>query len=92
MKPTSLLVRLQRSVAACLTALLLATAAVAASPYTMTTRDGFVCVVDSNTGDVFYRSDIPAALLSQRDRLLLEAGIALETQADFTSALEDFCS
>ena len=84
--------RLARSAAAGAAALVLATSAAAAAPYTMTEHDGFVCVVDNATGALICCSDVPVALLTQRDQLLLEAGIPLESQADFTSAMEDFCS
>ena len=84
--------RAARTIAACAAAVFLSTAAAAASPYTMTLHDGFICVVEGDSGTLLYRSDVPASLLSQRDRLLLEAGIPLETQADFTRAVEDFCS
>ena len=84
--------RLARPAAAVAATLALTTAAAAAAPCLMTEHDGFVCIVDGDTGEFLYRSDVPVDLLSQRDRLLLEAGIPLESQTDFTSALEDFCS
>lgn len=84
--------RLARPAAALAAVLLLSTAALAAGPCLLTEQDGFVCVVDSATGSVIHRSDVPVAQFSQRDQLLLEAGIPLESQADFTSAMEDFCS
>ena len=77
-----------------LAALLLASAVSAAEPihYTMTVCDGFVSVRDEESGDWIYRSQVPVSSLSQRDQLLLEAGIPLHSHTDFTSALEDFCS
>lgn len=84
--------RLVRPVAAGAVVLILASAAAAAIPYAMTEHEGFVCIVDNATGAFVYCSDVPVSLLSQRDRLLLEAGIPLQTQADFTRAIEDFCS
>ena len=92
MKFASLLRRLAPMAAACAAALLLAPAAAAASGRVMTENGGFVAVMDGATGGLLCRTDVPVALLSQRDRLLLEAGIPLETQADFTRAMEDFCS
>ena len=74
--------------------LLLATLASAAEEmhYTMTIRDGFVCVRNDENGQWVYCSQVHAESLSQRDQLLLKAGIPLNNQAEFTSAIEDFCS
>ena len=60
--------------------------------YTMTIHEGFVCVQEYATGSWIYRSNVRAEMLSQRDQLLLETGIGLNSQAEFTRAVEDFCS
>ncbi len=84
---------LQRAAALLLAAALFPTASAAApAAYTMTLLNGCIAVRDNATGAWVYRSDIRAELLSQRDQLLLETGIALQNQADFTRAVEDFCS
>ena len=74
--------------------LLLSSTVLAAEPvhYTMTVCEGFVGVRDEENGSWIYRSQVPVSSLSQRDQLLLEAGIPLHSHADFTSAVEDFCS
>ena len=82
--------RFRRAAAALALLFLLCTPAAAA--YTMTVDDGFVAVRENATGQWVYRSNVPAGMLSPRDQLLLEAGIVLENRADFTRAMEDFCS
>ena len=74
--------------------LLLAASAFAADEfhYTMTIQNGFISVRDEADGSWVYCSQIHADSLSQRDQMLLKAGIPLKSQAEFTSAIEDFCS
>ena len=85
---------MRRLVPILLTLFLMAGTVAAKTPaaYTMTVHNGFVAVQENATGDWIYCSDIPAQMLSHRDQLLLEAGILLENRADFTRAIEDFCS
>ena len=64
----------------------------AALPYTMTIRDGFVCVVDDATGGTVCASAVPAGQLPAGDRALLEQGLPLKTRAEYTRAVEDFLS
>ncbi len=63
-----------------------------AAPYTMTLDGGKIAIRENASGEWLYRSGLPAQALSPRDQLLLEAGIPLETRADCTRAIEDFCS
>ena len=85
---------LQRISALLLAVLLLAAPVFAAQEfqYTMTIRDGFISVRNEADGSWVYCSQVHADSLSQRDQMLLKAGIPLNNQAEFTSAIEDFCS
>jgi len=65
--------------------------AAAADPV-LTVRDGRVAVRDGRNGGWLYVSEIPEDMLPARDRLLLQTGLELPTRADYTSAIEDFCS
>lgn len=60
--------------------------------YTMTIADGFIAVWDHCTGDWHLRSAVPAAMLTEQDRQLLQQGLELADSAALTRALEDFCS
>lgn len=64
----------------------------APAQYTMRLHEGRICVQEAATGEWIYCSDVCGSMLSQRDQLLLENGIALHDRAEFTSAIEDFCS
>lgn len=80
-----------RAAAAAAAAAVLALPA-AAAPWTMTVRDGLVCVVDGATDRVVQWSDVPASLLPEADQTALKRGLPLESRADFTRAAEDFLS
>lgn len=71
---------------------LLLLAALSVLPYTMTHDRGFIAVRDNAAGGWAYRSEVPLETLSPQDRFLLELGLGLENRADFTRAVEDFCS
>ena len=71
---------------------LLVAALLAAPPYTMTHRQGFIAVRENEGGQWVYCSEIPVEALASRDQLLLELGLGLYNRADFTRAVEDFCS
>lgn len=78
-----------------LSSLLLLTALVTAAElptYTMTVHEGFICVKEMSSGDWIYCTRVRADMLPPADQLLLEAGVPLCSQAEFTSAVEDFCS
>lgn len=66
----------------------------AAAPpaYIMKTDGGTVCVQDAASGEWVFRSAVCSKMLSAHDQKLLESGIFLYNQSDFTSAVEDFCS
>lgn len=72
--------------------LLLTAALLAAAPYTMTRHQGFIAVRENDGGRWIYRSEVPVDALAARDQLLLELGLGLYDRADFTRAVEDFCS
>jgi len=58
----------------------------------MTILHGYVAVVERDTGLPVYVSRVPARALPESDRELLRRGIPLSSQADYTRAVEDFCS
>ena len=68
------------------------TVCAAAPAYTMTIADGFIAVWDHGAGDWYLRSAVPAAMLTEQDRQLLQQGLELPGSAALTRALEDFCS
>ena len=61
-------------------------------PYTMTLREEYICIVHDKSDALIFRSNVSSFMLSPADELLLALGISLDTQQEFTRALEDFCS
>lgn len=73
--------------------ILAATVIAGTSPaYTMTIHKDCICIREDASGRWVYTSPVRASTLSPQNQLLLEAGIPLYDRAEFTSAIEDFCS
>lgn len=79
-------------VAAAILLLLTQSALAGSAEFILTTKVGFLAVRDVASGIWVQTTTIPATGFSDRDRLLLECGVPLRSRADFTRALEDFCS
>lgn len=80
------------SVAAALLLLLTQSVLAGSMKFILTTKSGFLAVRDVASGSWVQTTAIPVTGFSDRDRLLLECGVPLHSSADFTRALEDFCS
>lgn len=60
--------------------------------YILKERNGYVAVFSSNTNQLLEVTSIPVSSLRQGDQVLLETGIAAESDEALLSLLEDFNS